>query len=178
MVIARTWRTQISALTLFVLIASTSHLGAQGETTQVELVAHASSNQPSATENQSGGDGKEIKWEQLRASLVSELRARVVEPSKELDVWYEDDGPLMAVLYLKCLGKTEERHGLLRLPWHERKTWTIGLFKLGNEKYQIVKAEESVEWRAPAGDWRIQNAPSRDVQASLIGQVFTGKPKP
>lgn len=169
MVIARTWRTQISALTLFVLIASTSHLGAQGDTPHDP---HTNGN------SDSGGDKKVIEWDHLYADLKSELKARVVEPANDLDVWYEDDGPLTAVLYLKCLGKTEEKHGLLRLPWHERKTWTIGLFKMGDEKYQIVKAEESVEWRAPAGDWRVQNAHSRDVQASLIGQIFKGKPKP
>lgn len=176
--IARTWRTQLSALTMFVLIPSTSHLGAQGEPTQVGSAAGAGSNQHSDTTDLNECESKELTWECLRETLVAELKAGVAKAEDEPKIWYEDEGPLMGVVYLECLGKTDEEHGLKRLQWDKRKTWTIGLLKEGAEKYRIVKAEESIEWRAPAGDWRVQNGRSRYLEPSSIGRVFTGKPKP
>ena len=178
--IACPWGRQTSARTMLVLIVSTLHLGVQGETPQAGPLPDASSNQHSQSGDLSLPEDEEIKWEDLREHLVAALKAGVAEPEDETEIAYEiryeDDGPWMAVLHLECIGKTDERHGLLRLPWDKRKTWTIGLLKLGAEKYRIVKAEESVKLRAPAGDWRVQNAHSRDVQASSIGQVFIGTP--
>ena len=179
--IARTWGTRASALTMFVLIASTLHLGVQGETTQVGSGSGTSANQQSDTGHHYKGETNEIKWESVRDRLEAELKAGI-EDAEEVRIRYEEDGPLMGVVYMECLGKTDEVHGLKRLHWDLRKTWTIGLLKdpysEGVDKYKIVKAEESVEWRAPAGDWRVQHAYSRHVQASSMGQVFTGKPKP
>lgn len=176
--IARSWRTQISALTMFVLITSAPDLGAQGETTRVGPVAGAGSNQHSDTTDLNECENQEITWECLRETLVAELKAGVAKAEEYPKIWYEDDGPLMGVVYLECLGKTEEEHGLKRLQWDKRKTWTIGLLKEGDEKYRMVKAEESVEWRSPAGDWRVRKGRSRYVQPSSLGRVFTGKPKP
>lgn len=178
--IACSWRRQTSALAMFVLIVSTSHLGAQRETPQAGSLPNASSNQHSESRGPRMFENEEIKWEDLREHLIAKLKAGVAEPEDESEITYEiryeDDGPWMAVLYLECVGKTDEKHGLLRLRWDKRRTWTIGLLKLGAEKYRIVKAEESVELRAPAGDWRVQHEHSRDVQANSIGQVFIGTP--
>lgn len=127
--------------------------------------------------NRDGREDREIKWEGLRESLVAELKAGVAKPKKDPAISYEDDGPWKAVHCLECLGKTDGKHGLLRLRWDQRKTWTIGSYRLGIEKYNTVKAKESIEWRALAGGRCARNALSRDVRASSIGQVFTGKPR-
>lgn len=161
--IVHTWRMEISALTMFMLITSASHLRAQVDTAEAKSVAKCVSS--------------ELTWNCLERTLVAELKAGVAEAEDMHKIRYEDAGPLMGVVYLECLGKTDEKHGLKRIQWDKRKTWTIGLLK-EDGKYKIVNAKESVEWRAPAGDWRVQDRLSGHIAPSSIGKVFTGKPEP
>ena len=172
---AQAWIIRLSALTIIVLIVGTFYLGAQGEPAQDGLAPAASSNSPSESRPVDEHEVVEIRWNQLLNDLETEF-AVDGEAQSKLGIDRVPDGPRKSVLSIASLGKTAERHGLLRLPWDQRKTRRIELFEVGNERYLVVKDEEYVEVKAPFGEWYLEKEqPMHSVLTSLVGQVITGK---
>lgn len=169
------WVVRLSVLTIIVLVVGTFYLGAQGEPAQDGRAPVASSNPTSESRYVDERQVVEIGWNQLLNDLEAEL-AVDGEAQSKLGIDRVPDGPRKSVLSATSLGKTAELHGLLRLPWDQRKTRRIELFELGNERYLVVKDEEYVEVKAPFGEWYLENEqPMHSVLGSLVGQVITGK---
>lgn len=167
---ARAWRMRRIALAVIALIAGTGHLGAQDRTTHDRRTTVSSSSPHSPIRTHFQLEFESISWDQLLKDMKAELK--VNEP----DIDRVHDGPRRSVLSIVCLGKTEEKHGLLRLAWDQRKIRRIELFEVGENTYLVVRAEEYVEVKARLGEWRLDEELSGGwIQSPSVGQVITGE---
>ena len=168
------WSIRLLALTIIVLIAGAVNLGAQGEPTRETQATVGGSPPHPQNRYLSKQEYPEIGWTQLVAKLKTEFKGRE-ESQPTLTTNRVPDGARKSVLFVKVLGKTATKHGLLGTPWDQRTTRRIELFELGNERYLVVQAKEQVEVRAPYGNWHLEEEQfTRFIQTPAAGQVITG----
>lgn len=152
------------------LIVGTWCLGAQDQTTHDRRTTVSSSSPHSVIRTHFQLEFESISWDKLLEAMKAELK--VNEP----DINRVHDGPRMSILSIVCLGKTEEKHGIMRVTWDQRKTRRIELFEVGKNMYLVVRAEEYVEVKAPLGEWILEEELSRGwIQSPSVGQVITGE---
>lgn len=167
---ARAWRMRRTALTVIALIAGTGHLDAQDRTTHDRRTTVSSGSPHPAARTYFQHKFEAINWDDLLNDMKAELR--VNEP----DIGLAHDGPKRSILSIACLRKTEEKYGLLRLAWDQRKVRRIELFEVGENKHLVVRVEEYVEIKAPYGDWSLDKKLSIGwIQSPSVGQIITGK---
>ena len=168
---ARAWRIRLRVLTAIALVVGTVQLGAQDQTAHDTRTTGARSSPHTEDRTQSQHEFEVISWDKLLKAMKAEL------DFSDPDIDLVPDGTRKSILSIECLGKTDEKHGFKRLPWDQRKTRRIELFKVDDNRYLVVKAEDYVEVKAPwGGAWRLEEESSREiVRSPSVGQVITGE---